>query len=129
MEERMKGCIFIVFLMLLLSACETTADLIIISPSTPEEELKQRVQESLDKRSQSKPAEESETSKKISVEADKVPAKPIPSSQEALALDDPLIGIEDTQKALIDLLVEKGIITRDEFVEELRKLRSKKIKK
>jgi len=125
----MKGCIFIIFLILLLSACETTDNLIILSPSIPEEELKERVQESFDKSSQSKPKEESKTSKKIAAEANKVPAEPIPSSQEALALDEPLMGVEDTQKALIDLLVEKGIITQDEFIEELKKLRAKKIKK
>lgn len=125
----MKGCIIIILLMLMLSACKTTDNLIILSPSTSEEELKEHVKERLDKSSQSEPKEESKTSNEMSDEANTVPAKPTPSSQGASALDDPLTGMEDTQKALIDLLVEKGVITRDEYIEELRELRDKEVKK
>jgi len=45
---------------------------------------------------------------------------------EAIDLKDALLTIMYTQEALIKLLVRKGIITEEELLEEISKIKSKK---
>jgi len=45
---------------------------------------------------------------------------------EAIDLKDALLTIMYTQEALIKLLVRKGIITEEELLEEIKKIKNKK---
>jgi len=45
---------------------------------------------------------------------------------EAINLKDALLTIMYTQEALIKLLVKRGIITEEELLEEISKIKSKK---
>ena len=45
---------------------------------------------------------------------------------EAIELRDALLTIMYTQEALIKLLVRKGIITEEELLEEIKKIKNKK---
>ena len=45
---------------------------------------------------------------------------------EAINLKDALLTIMYTQEALIKLLVKRGIITEEELLEEIKKIKNKK---
>jgi len=49
-------------------------------------------------------------------------------NREVASYDEVLIGTVYTQEALINLLVEKGIISREELITEIRRVQEKTLK-
>ena len=95
------GLICIVWL---LGSCGTTdkltGRLMIIDPTTPEDELDERVQELKAAKAQSA------SKKQESVTLEK------PQPEKNTASEEPLMSFEETQEASINLLEKKGMINR-----------------
>ena len=125
----MKKCLVLICAMVVLGGCSSTGNIKVISPSTPEDEVREKVSKApvtnlqvvseteLQDRHQAPPAEApAETPPKTGMAAvtDHAGAASVPSIRSGHALD-----------ALINLLEKKGIIQREELFQEIKKLEEK----
>lgn len=113
-SKRMKKYFLTVCVFLLLGGCVTTNGLNIISPTLQEDEIEEHVERILRQQSQAAPQ---------TVREEK-PAEVVrtPSTGISVPEKSPAHNCE-TREALINLLVNKGIITRKELLDEARSLK------
>lgn len=125
----MKKCLVLICAMVVLGGCSSTGNIKVISPSTPEDEVKEKVRKApvtklqvvseteLQDRHQAPPAQApAETPPKTSVAE-------VPDHAGAASV--PSIRSGDALEALINLLEKKGTIQREELFQEIRKLQEK----
>ena len=128
----MKQCLVLICVMVVLGGCSSAGNINVISPSTPEDEVKEKVSkapvtrlqvvsesELKDHREAPSPEAAAGTPPKTGTEAvsDRSGAVPVPSIRSGQALE-----------ALIIILEKKGTIQRDELLQEIRKLEEKDLK-
>lgn len=128
----MKKYLVVVCVIALIGGCSSAGNMKIISPSTPEDEVKEKVSKAPVTRLQvvseselkdhpkaPSPEAAAGTPPKTGTEAvsDRSGAVPVPSIRSGQALE-----------ALIILLEKKGTIQRDELLQEIRKLEEKDLK-
>lgn len=113
----MKYYFSAICILVLLAGCGAGSNLNIVSPSAPDEEVRKRASEVIKEKSPSAPKE------KLSVpmaspagSTESVPTREIRPSGESSMKGG------SAQDALINLLERKGIITRRELMEEMKRL-------
>lgn len=130
----MRRFLLSVCIMLFVAGCATSGQLTVVSPSTPEEELKERVRETLDAREQAAPAET--TMPREEVPAEKTEEAAIPVTTEKTAPSGKTVPSSETSvsrenqadtaiilDAMINLMVKKGLMSREELSAEIEELR------
>ncbi len=122
----MKRFIFLACMIAALTACSSTSNIKIVSPSTPENEAREEISKA--------PVTKLETSAEPPVRneaKDRRDAAAVsPKTEPAVvpgpaAASSPSIHSPHTLEALIDLLEKKGVFRRDELLEEIKKLEMK----
>jgi hypothetical protein len=92
-----------------MGGCGTTGKLNVVSPSLSEDEIKGSVRGLPTIKLQSPKKEEVVSSEKV-------------ITKETVHPEESSISTDKTQEALINLLEKKGVITKKELLEEIRKL-------
>jgi hypothetical protein len=120
----MKGFAFLFCMVLLLASCGAGNKLNIVSPSLSEEETKERVHElpaiKLGTDSEDKNAAQQKTMQ----DNNDPPLKKTPALKETSPAGK-FVVTDETLDALIDLMEKKGVITREELLEEMKRLSNK----
>ena len=125
----MKKYLVLVCVIALLGGCSSTGSMNIISPSTPEDEVKEKVSKA--------PVTKLEVVSESELKDSRKEPRPqdtakMPLKTDTAAVSDtsgagslPSIRSGQTLEALIILLEKKGIIQREELLQEIRKLEEK----
>jgi len=113
----MKHYFMTICIIVLLTGCGAGSNLNIVSPSASDEEVRKRADEVLKEKSPSAPMEKPSTPPAPPAgSTENVPAREIKPSDESSMKDG------SAQDALINLLEKKGIITKKELMEEMKRL-------
>ena len=113
----MKYYFSVICILVLLAGCGAGSNLNIVSPSAPDEEVRKRASEVIKEKSPSAPKEKPSAP----------PTSPAgstgsaPTGEMRPSEESSMKGVS-AQDALINLLERKGIITRRELMEEMKKL-------
>ncbi len=105
-------------IILLIGGCETAGNLNIVSPSTPEDETRARIRTLPTIKELFSPRQEQAA-------REKTPQEKIPSIQKVSASEEQSTSGEPAQEALINLLEKKGVITKKELMDEIKKLKQR----
>jgi hypothetical protein len=113
----MKYYFSTICILVLLAGCGAGSNLNIVSPSASDEEVRQRASEVIKERSPSAPKEKPSASPAPPAgSTESVPTREMRPSEESSMKGG------SAQDALINLLERKGIITRRELMEEMKRL-------
>lgn len=120
----MKRYFSLICMILIIGSCGTTDKLNVLSPTLPEDEVRTRVRELPATKLQSTSQDEKVMQEKKVQEREKALLKEAVVSPKDTSLpDESLVGTDKTQEALINLLEKKGIITKKELSEEIKRLK------
>ncbi len=126
----MKKCLVLICAMAVLGGCSSTGNIKVISPSTPEDEVREKVHKAPVTKLQV--VSEADVKDQQQTPPAKSPAE-APSKTSVTAVPDhaagsasaPSIRSQHALEALINVLEKKGLIQKEELFEEIRKLDEK----
>lgn len=120
----MKRYLGVVFAVLWFAGCGTGSKVQVVSPTLPEDELRDRVRELPVVKPGVELKEEKATDKREGVKGEWVHVREAATAAGGNTAEEPL-SKEHREEALINLLEKKGIITKKELAEEMRILKEK----
>ncbi len=127
----MKKCLVLICAMAVLGGCSSTGNIKVISPSTPEDEVKEKVHKAPVTKLQVVSEADVKDRQQAPPPSAQAPAE-APSKASVTAVPDhaaaasaPSIRSQHALEALINILEKKGLIQNEELLEEIRKLDEK----
>jgi hypothetical protein len=116
-EDKMVKWLSLILLFVFLGGCGGGSNLNIVSPSMSENEVRERAKVIMSKKTPPTSSEAAAEKKSPEISHEGAPPK------ETKHTEGPAVNGELEQKALINLLEKKGIITNKELQDEMEKLR------
>ena len=121
----MKRWFGVVCLVFLLGGCGTGGKVPILSPTLPEDEVRERTRELPVIKLEPASKDGKAVPEKGMPEREKVQLREAPPSKETAQSEPSLTGADNAVEALVNLLEKKGIVTKKELSEEIMRLKQR----